>query len=263
MGLLGSIQKLALTPSAYIGKQVLKVVKPSSSIANQPVSTTTSQLQATTFGKVLGTAIAGTTTALAVTSIGAGAIAKTVVAHPVKSAVVGLVTPTAISYFAEKPQDFVKIPTEAISFTSDIGTLASNPSVSGVVKLITEHKTASAVTAVVAGVVVGKSVIPAIASYKQTQAIQEQTEAIKGASAGIGATPQEKGGSDGNIPITQTNPTTPQTVYMDEKPKTAKKKTRSKARRGNISQRVNIVVTQKQSAHRITQSYLNRIPVYN
>jgi len=89
MGILSAIQKIALAPSVVAGNAISNIIKPGSG------TTTTSQLQSTTFGKVLGTSIAATGAALAVATGAAGSAAKGVIssaaAHPIQTVVGGVI----------------------------------------------------------------------------------------------------------------------------------------------------------------------------
>jgi hypothetical protein len=268
MGFLSSIAKIALTPSTIVAKQILKVIKPSSTVATQSISKSTTQLASTTFGKVLGGAIAVTGGALAVASLPTGsvsAITKAITPTTLKGKVIGgavsLVTVPAI---VSNPSIVPKTIGGLVNFGSNIGEVSKNPTTQGFTDIIKENPIISTATGLIVAGAIGKGVAGTVASVVNTQAIKEQTEAIKG---GNMLTPQETGGTDGqNTTITPTNPTTPQTVYMDDKPKTTQKKTYSKARRQPISQRVNLIVNQNNknySSHRRTQTYLNEIRQLN
>lgn len=134
-------------------------------------------------------------------------------------------------------------------------------------EFITEHPVFSGAAAALGLAAVGKAAIPAVAAYsynQQTEAVKEQTAAII---AGQGIQPLTETSQNGQATtITPTNPTTPETTYMSDKPKTARKKTRYKTRREEINQRVNLIVSQNNknySVSRKSERYLNPIAQLN
>ena len=261
MGLLSSISKIALTPSAFIGKKILQVIKPSSQIAQQPLSKTTTELSKTTFGKVLGTAITATAIAIPVATFPSASlkIAKSVASYvgenPIKSFIGGAVVIPALATSPKLRSGGVEGIKEIPSFGTGLGEVIEGEQ--GIGEFISKHPITSTIVAVVGAVAGGKVIAPVIGGALAGR----DSEII------IEGTPQETGGFNGQeTTITPTNPTTPQTVYLDDKPKTKQKKRRSQARREQITQRVNLIVSQNNknySVHRKSQTYLNRVPQYN
>lgn len=256
MSFLSSVAKLGLTPAAAIGKQILKVVKPSSTIAKQPISTTTSQLASTTFGKVLGAATTATAAALAVTS---GVVGKVLPSTKAK-VIAAVATPAAVSFIADKPESLVKVPQQTIGFSAAIGSLFADPSISGITKIVKEYPVASGITAAAGLITVGKGALPAVASFSQTRAIRENTKAIEG----MGQIPEtaqtlELPSSSGEGLIDQpmiNDQKTPVTSPTQELTSTRKRRKTKKSEPIRVSQRVNVVVSQRNSQNK---KYLNYV----
>lgn len=251
MGLLSSIQKIALTPSAYVGKQVLKVVKPSSSIAQQPISTTTSQLQKTTAGKILGTAIAGTAVALAVTAVPsaslatagktAGKVAVSIVKNPVgavKTAVGGVLVGGAIAGggLTLLPVVFKggKVGAEVLTGKKDL----TPENIGDVAKVV--------------GLVAGGAVVAGVAGYVGKKVLEGGLPEV------VGTAPLETVGS-----ALQTD-TQGVTTQATESISTKKRARKAKVKRfDGVRQSVRVNVINRSSANRKTVTYLNRVPLYN
>jgi hypothetical protein len=266
MGLFDSIQKLALIPAAGVGNLIgsgLNVV--SNAVGGNDIfkAQNVSALQSTTFGKVLGTATAATGAALAGAAIGIGTIGSAIAKNPVKSAAVGLIAPAVITAVAEKPQALVNVPAEAASYSSDVGALIANPSLAGATALFKEHTAAVGITAAAAALVVGKAVIPAIATYQNTQAEKANTAAMSNSGMQvIGAAPLESTGvgSDGTLKTDTSQIVTPATESISTKKRSRKAKVKTSS---SIRQSVRVNILNNNSANRKTVTYLNRIPLYN
>jgi len=92
----------------------------------------------------------------------------------------------------ENPQLAKDLPSATYNVLSDVGTTGGKVTKSksfseafGHLKgFVQEHPIASTVGGLVAGGVVAKGIIPAIATFRQTEAIQEQTAAIQKATSG-------------------------------------------------------------------------------
>lgn len=264
MGILESVAKIGLTPAAFLGKEILKVVKPSSPTTQKSVSQITSELTQTTFGKVLGTATTATAAALLVTS---GAISK--VLPSTKSKVIATIAaPAALTYFADKPENLIKAPVQTLDFSADIGKLLSNPSFSGITQLIQEHPVASSVLGAGAVVAVGKSAIPAVSAILTREEMQKQTAAFERQAAAAEANLMQPLGV---APIQTPTATQDSTMQTNTEPiKTAettslktKKRKRSKIKKSEgvkQSVRINIVNTGIKVQ---SKRYLNVIPLRN
>ena len=166
-------------------------------------------------------------------------------------------------YVAKEPvKAFMSIPkTGAALF--EAGGLLAEPSGKGALDFIKEHPVFSSVAGAAAALVVTKSVIPATASFFQSKAIQEQTEAMKGVT-NRGNIPLETGGQP--IPQDNTLPTDTTAIQPQQTQSlsTKKRSKRAKAKRlDGVRQSVRVNVITNNSAHRITKTYLNKIPMYN
>ena len=256
MGIFSSIAKIALTPSAFVAKQIVSVIKPSAPMATRPVSTIASQAAGTTFGKILGTAIAATAVAIPVAAFpatavtAAKAVGKVAAKHPIATGVGALVVAPAIISSPKLQKGLGTAAKEIPTFGTGIGEVVEGEK--SIVEFVKEHPITSAAVAAVGAIAVGKAVAPVVGGALVREGIVEQAEAIKG--LGI---------SEGGLPIMPTNPMTPQTVYMEEAPSV---KPPTEARREKISQRVDVIVRQNNrnySVSRKSQTYLNPIRLLN
>lgn len=158
--------------------------------------------------------------------------------------IAGAVALPVAGAFVRQPAAFTsaiaKTPSSLANVGGNIADFAVNPSLETGKAFITENPVIVGAAAAVGAVVLGKTLFPAIATARQTEAIQEQTTAIKEAT--------------GNLPTFSTGVTTPSyaspvaltPATQEVKPlgtTTTKKKRRSrtKAKPSSVNQRVSIV----------------------
>ncbi len=206
--------------------------------------------------------------AISATGLGAKTIAKGVVSSApalipsttkgkVVGAVAGLATAGAI---AKAPQATIsaiaKTPGAIANFGGNVAKFASSPSVETAKQIVTENPVISAGVGLVAGAGIVKAVAPAIATARQTEAIQEQTEVLKETArskeTGVSVTPL--------VPqqIAPTSPVTPQTQTLASTTPKKRKRRAKKAPRPSIKQSVNIAIQNNNTGIRATKKYLNR-----
>lgn len=267
MGILKSISKIALTPSVAVGNVITAGLE---KITGKKYGRSTAEgLASTTAGKVLGTAIAGTAVALTAATVAAipaaaaatrtaatkaATIAK---ANPIKTAIAApIITGAIISQPEKAAKTLVQAPIQLGNVGANIANLAAAPSIEGVKELVTENPVIVG-TAIAAGTAFGiKGIGQAVATLSQTQAIQEQTKAIKDITpsgittlyatpSGIMTVPSIEDNYAENTPLSKVTTPTEEVYNIEKKPKKATKRKKKKAlepRRQTISQRVNVQV---------------------
>lgn len=215
---------------------------------------------------------AGYATAL----IGGGAIATAAKAGTIKTAVVqgaksliptttkgkvvaAVAAPVVVGAISKQPvaslKFVAKAPGELSQFGGDVATFATNPSLESAKQIIKESPVISAGAGLLLVGGAAKAIIPAIATTRQTEAIQEQTKAIKGYSSLPEVTKEEK--------VISAMPSQPETLaqtqIISKTVPRARRKAKAKEKPMNISQRVSVLV----SNNRIEKKYLNRIVLKN
>lgn len=279
MGIFESISKAVLTPIAAVGNLIGKGLK-STGIVKSYTPQKAGDLAKTTFGKVLGTSIAATGVALAgaaAAGSSAGAVSlrsfagkgskiivkgvKSVVPSTAKGKVIAAVTaPIAVGAVVKQPkaaaEAVIKAPKELAQFGGNVADVAVNPSKESVSNLIKESPVLTAAAGAAGLAAVGGSVAGLVSGALTRGEIKKQTEAL--------TTLAEK------QVLTTTQPTiapqqaiTPATQAVKEaaplSTTSTPRKRRSRSRSKPISQRVNVIVNQKNTGVRITKKYLNKV----
>lgn len=257
MGLLSSLQKIALAPSVFIGNTISNVIKPSSG------TTTTSQLQATTAGKVLGTAIAGTGAALAYAAAPVGSIstaAKSLIPTTAKGKITAIVAaPVVAGILSKNPSAPFQAAGQLGELGADIGTFSANPSLQTAKDIVKGSPLISAAAGAAGLAAAGGLIIPAVSGYLTREEMQRQTAAFErqAAAAEAGGVFPVMSGLDNPV-AAQDLPQGAQAQGSKASPK-KRRKSRQQALQQTIRQSVRVNVNQKQSAHRISKRYLNYI----
>ena len=204
-----------------------------------------------------GTAVLGS---VGVASKGIIPVAKMLIPATIKGKVIaGVTAPIVLGAVLSAPAKtlgaIANTPNALANFGGNIGTFAADPSLSNAKSIIQENPLIAGGLVATAVVLGAKTLIPAITTGRQIDAINEQTEAINSASAVM------VGGGAGleNERIVNTNegkPILPQTqvVTPTKNRATASRKRKKPVANGNISQRVNVIVTDNEEKHK----YLNR-----
>lgn len=209
--------------------------------------------------------------------IGGGAVATAAKAGTLKAAVVqgaksliptttkgkvltAVAAPVVVGAIAKQPAAAVKFiakaPGELSQFGGDVATFATNPSLESAKQIIKESPVISAGVGLLLVGGAAKAIIPAIATTRQTEAIQEQTEAIKGAGTPV-ILPTTSSDKIKEIPVTAAPvPQVAETKKISSgNGVKRRRKAKVKEKPMNISQRVSVLVSNNNS----TKKYLNRI----
>ena len=203
VGIIQKVANIALKPSVAIGNLVTKGIE---KVTNKTYGRTTSEeLSKTTAGKVLGTAIAGTAVALGaavaapkivaaggakvVAGTAAKSAAKVAIAHPVKTAALGLGAATVLQS-ETLTKAATKLPSEAAKLTTNVAQLADEPSLEKLKDIVKDSPVLTAALGGLAAVTVGKGLLGTAATYMNTKATKENTE-LMAASVGSSAVPVE------------------------------------------------------------------------
>jgi len=234
MSLIGSIQRTGLAPSVFIGNAISNAIKPGSG------KTTTSQLQSTTAGKILGTSIALGVVGLGAAYAPSGAIAasaRSLIPSTLKGKIIGAAAlPVIGGILSTNP----KAPIQAVSnlggFGSDIGTFSANPSATSFIDILRGSPIISAGLGAAAVGLAGAAIIPAVASFANTRAIRENTRGIQ--TSGFPIQDQDEA-----MVTPLSSVAAPEELSSGSTPRRrSSKKSRSKARSQTISQRVDVRV---------------------
>ena len=268
MGILKSVAKIGLAPSAFIGTQILKGI----GVFTGKDYGTTKEVLASAVETKTGKAIGGATAV-----VGAALVGVTATTTAAGLAVSKAVT-TAAKAIGKAP---VSVKT-GLATAATIAVLA--PETTKAI-LKSPEATATAAAAIVspaAGVVVGLEKGTGLLSQAIKTQAPKISEAIETAApyalgagvltaAAVGATkmidaelPKEAATTSKQIaPETAVLPETQTITATTGTGTTKRKKTRSKAPRQQISQRVNIDINNNNSSNRITKKYINAIALRN
>jgi hypothetical protein len=211
---------------------------------------------------VYATAVLG---AGAVAAKGVAGAASALIPETLKGKVIaGIAAPVVLGAVISKPSETLGAVAELPSGLANVGAnlagLATDPSLANVKALVTENPVIVGAAAAAAAVLGAKALLPAIATARQTEAIQEQTKAIEGATASMGAAPAVIKTGETIAPTAPVTPKTERVVTTAAKTSGKKRKSSLKAPTQNISQRVNVIVANKANSTgmRQTHKYLNR-----
>lgn len=242
MSILSSVQKIALIPSVVGGNLVTAAAEKIT--GNKYGRTTTAEFQATKTGQILGTGIAASGVALAIATGGAAAAANAVgraaIAHPIQ---------TAAGLFVGAPLVTGVLAGEGQSPEKNIGSLSSAAynTGQGLINVAQEHPVGTAILG---------SVVGGVAAYEVGKKI------FGSDNSGVQSVPVIAGNQAPVQTLEQTQAPLPENATAEgTKTKRKRRKSRLHPRSQTISQRVNVIVNQRNSANRISKRYLNMIPV--
>jgi len=267
-----------------IGKGLAKTLDQLSGVVTNPLTAITKGISAAEKQYVEASKVSNITKVITNTALAAGAAvgigavasggtaaiatgAKALIPSTAKGKIIAAVAaPIAIGAVVQAPVQTAKAvasaPSELAEFGGGIAKLITQPSVESAKELFEDSPILTTLTgaALVGGA--AKSILPAIATTRQTAAINEQTEALKSITGGVsGILPVEK-----EAVVGSTKPITPptETISAGVKRKPSRKRLKAPVS-PNISQRVNIMVSNKNSSVGIRQSkkYLNREVLLN
>lgn len=207
------------------------------------------------------TAVLGTA---AVAAKGVAASAAALIPATIKGKVIAAVAaPVIIGAVVNKPAETLQaaasLPSALGNVGGNIANLVADPSISNVKALVTENPVIVGAGVAAAAVLGAKAILPAIATARQTEAIQEQTKAIEASTAGITSTPSAPTTIKTGETIYPSAPVTPKTERVVTTSTGKKRKSKAKPTQ-NISQRVNVIVANKANSTGIRQTsrYLNK-----
>lgn len=252
---------------AVVANPVLSITQ-GPSAAMQKAQTSSFESQA---GKVLlntGTVAAAVLTGG--TSVGRTAaiqIGKSLIPTTAKGSLTTAVVVTAgagVLSTTKKPLEAVtKAPGALFNFGSNVGGLIEDPNLRSAEKLLKENPLITGVALAGTGLLVGKTLLPAVSSYLQGEKIEQAIKDIpvaggSGVIAQTQATPQEI--QKPFSPITAITPATQQVSSV----KTGLKRTKRKPKQipTSINQKVNVIVSNKNTSVG-TKNYLNKRLLYN
>jgi hypothetical protein len=184
------------------------------------------------------------------TSVGRAVVAKVIPTTTKGKVIAAAAVPVAATAIINKPSLIVEAPSKILNFQSNVGEFIAEPSIQKAKDIATENPLITAAVGGAAAVAVGKTILPAIATYRQTEAIQEQTEAIQAATSG-GITVIDKSQP---IPISSIAPQTPvmpqtQTISAGGTSTSKRRKRRaSKPAIASVNQKVNVIVNNRSSS---------------
>jgi len=277
MGLLSSIGKgiakvldTATVAIAHPVKTATALVSDKSTVKeviqehfSQPLST---QLKQTILGTV-GIAATVVTAGKVGAAAKAGTLVKSITPTTIKGKVITAVAaPLAVGAVINQPKKvaeaILKTPASLVNVGGNISNLIADPSVSNVKKLVTENPVIVGAALALGTIATAKTLIPAVTAARQIEATQEQTEAIKSATAGITAIPITTPAFT-NEGVMEAQPQTPQTKTITSGSTKTRRRKASRIKEktfGNINQRVNVIVSNRSSSTGIRSSkrYLNR-----
>jgi len=259
MGLLSNIGNL-------IGKTASAVLTPISAAVAAPLTFITNPTKAITQFK---TASPIETTGKVLSNVGI-VLATTLLPSTKAKVIGGVVAAVGIPAITSSPKlqtDIINAPASAQNFGGNIGELIQNPSLEAAKNVITENPIVAGVVG--AGILgaVGLGTATLVSNISNTLATKENTRAVE---AGLVSS---QPAVYTTLPTNNLIPTTPATetisgvpATLQETGKTAsikRKKRASQPRVAIISQRVNVLVSQKNQSNQIRERYLNVLPLRN
>jgi len=199
------------------------------------------------------TGAAGAAVRSAVVSTAKAAVPTTLKGKAIAAVAAPVIIGAVINQPAKIAEAVVKTPSALVNVGGNIANLAADPSIENIKTLVKENPVIVGGAAAAAAIVGAKTILPAIVTSRQIAATEKQTEAIEAATAGM---------SGGGISATQQQitPQLPATERIVTTATTTSKKRRKAAKKAviqPISQRVNVVVQNKNTAYGI-KNYLKR-----
>ena len=182
----------------------------------------------------------------------------------VAAAATPVVIGATISQPSKVAQAVVDTPKGLFNVGGNLGNLVAEPSIKNVKTLVTENPVIVGGAIAAAAAVGAKGIIPAIATARQTEAIQEQTKAIQSVSPpGLLVESTKEKDILTLPPATNITPIpqTPQTKTISPTTTRRKKRKSVKTLPQNITQKVNVLVNNDN--RRATKNYINREVLIN
>lgn len=204
---------------------------------------------------ILGGAAVGAAAKAGTLAPKALAVGKALIPATAKGKVIAAVAaPVVIGAVAKEPTKSIKAavsaPSELAQFGGDIATFAADPSLSTAKQIVTESPLLSAAAGILAVGGITKAAAPIISGALTRGAIQEQTEALT--QGGVSVVDKSAG-----FQMAPTTPTLPQTAAVTTTTSKKRKRSVRKPVIQPISQRVNVLVQNKNTAYGI-KNYIKR-----
>lgn len=285
MGLFGNIVKavykpldVAITTFAHPIKVASAILSPTKTVS-QVVAQTTAQTKSKQITDVIlagvGYATAGASVAK-VATVGVAKAASALIPSTMKGkAIAAAVAIPTVGAIVSQPSATLgaisKTPSALANVGGNIAKAAANPSVENFKNIVTENPVIVGAAVTGAALLGASKLLPAIATARQTEAIQEQTQAIEAAtpkiveSGKVKLTELPDGSRVSQQPEYTPSPVavTPSTSAISAgNAKTSPKRKRRVTRQiqGNISQKVNVVLQNRSNSTglHLSKRYINR-----
>lgn len=260
-------------PQQLIGSIVanpITTLKQGPGAALQKARTETFEKQA---GKVvLNTAIVGAAVATGGTSVGRTAVlnlGKSLIPKTTGGKIIaGLAAPAVVTAVASNPKiltEAAKLPGKSAAFGADVGRATANPTKENILNIAKENPLITGLVVGAGALTLGKTLLPAagaVTNIQTKESVQDLTEQLKTlpTTGGVAVADTSKTISTQQAPFSPTTAITPATATLPSTTTRARKATRKKQIPQSISQKVNVVVQNKNSSVGIKQSknYLKR-----
>lgn len=252
------VAKAAINPNVKVSTLANEFAQKSPTQASKEIILGTVGIATTILGgAALGTAAKAGTLATA---------AKTLIPATAKGKVIAAVAaPVVIGAVVQEPAAAAKAiantPSALANVGGNIAKVAANPTLENVKELVTENPVILAGAAIIGTGVAAKTILPAIAVSRQTAAIEEQTKAIQDTTYStqpvqLVQVPAVSKAIEADT-RTPTQPVTPATHTPTATTKAKKKRKAQKSQIPSISQRVNVIVSNKSNSVGM-KNYLKR-----
>lgn len=219
----------------------------------------------------LGTTAVATTAGRAAATQVAKSVGSSAIKAPIKTLAIGASIPIAIGAVKSNPKEVIstvaKAPSELQTFGSDIAKVVSSPSLQSAKQLVSNSPILTTATAVLGAGAIAKTVSPIASGLLQREALQEQTEVLQSAVSNNIPSQLTEAPPKGVAKDTPKAPQTPITPETQPLIATAgsgngSKKRRKASRKPKvqpISQRVNVIVSNRANATGIRARKTERI----
>jgi len=197
MGLFSSIKSAVSTVVAPIAQRAVTTLNTISAAVTRPVTfisspskaveqfvaakPTTNALKTIVNVGSVAAIVAAPSRALGVASSAGNVIKNIVTKHPIASTVAGLVGIGVVreAGVGESITKGSQIGEDVFDYTQDVGSLIVNPSISGGIDVVQEHPVLAGLSLAVPAYATAKTFGPTITQFRTSDAIREQTEAIR------------------------------------------------------------------------------------
>lgn len=284
MGLLSSLGKVAKGAVNLVAGGVINFVK-NPSLKTAPAAALDVATTVIPVGKVVKPAAIGvkaaapvvTKTAPKIISAvvkGVTSVAKAVIPKTTKGKVIAAVAaPVVLGAVTSQPKETAKAiastPSSLFNVGSNTANLIANPSVENAKTLFTENPLIVGGAAAVGAIALGKSILPAVATTRQTAAINEQTEALQNLSPQVISVTDKSADFKPieNTSFAPSSPVTPQTQSINKTGLPTKRRKKKAQIPSIIKQNVSVNVMNRSSSTGIrttnkNKNYINR-ELYN